>query len=365
MAEPLKNSIDDQYLTRLTRALQAAYPKLSTNFKKNLKAKDWDNLALKQRLTRMSESLRSHLPDDYPKALKVILKVAPEFGGFEALFFPEFVSSYGRSPDHRKLSLAALLELTQYSSSELAVRPFIEDRPATMMKWMLKNSRHKNYHIRRLASEGCRPRLPWASQLIFLREDPSAILPILDQLRADPELYVRKSVANNLNDITKDHPEIAIDLIWQWKKKSPQNETQWIIRHGLRSLIKQGHPEALKILGYAEPDTVKVSDFSLDKKTLAMGQDLLITTKLRNSTNQSINVVVDYVLHHKKSNGKTSPKVFKGSNIILGPRQSLTIEKRHKIRPITTRRYYPGQHWVQLQINGQPGKRRCFDLICP
>ena len=354
MAEPLKNSLNKPYVTRLANSLKQADKAFDAKkFIKDVINSHWESRELKQRLTHITLTMGEHLPADYNKAIPIILKAAPDFGGWEALFFPEFVSTFGLDKKHRKISLKALEELTQYSSSELAVRPFILQDPEPMMKWMLKLSKHKNYHMRRLASEGCRPRLPWAPALPDFKNDPSLILPILENLRSDSELYVRKSVANNLNDIGKDNPKATLKVVKRWKKESPTEETQWIINHGLRSLIKLGEPQALKILGFDNGTSLKMRNFKLSHKKRKLGENLGMEVTLANSSRKTQKVMLDYVIHHCKKSGERTPKVFKWKRFDLKPGETVTLEKIHKLQKINTRKYYSGEHLLQVQINGQ------------
>lgn len=363
MAEPLKNFLNRKYITDISKAFKKAYRTFpDQKFIKDVLNKNWKNLELKERQTHICNSLRKNLPEDYKKALPIVLKAAPNFGGYEALFFPEFVSSFGMDEKHRKISLDALEELTQYSSSELAVRPFILEDPEKMMKWILKLSKHKNYHMRRLASEGCRPRLPWAMALPMFKKDPTLILPILDNLKDDPELYVRRSVANNINDICKDNPTVALKLLKKWKKESPTEEVLWVISHALRSLIKQGNKEALALMGVKADKSIKVSPLKLSKKSLKLGDSLSLRCEIKNSSKSKKKVMLDYIVHHYKKNGTHSPKVFKLKKFEMEPGEKLEISKVHKILKITTRQYYSGDHFIQLQVNGIPQKKEKFKL---
>lgn len=363
MAEPLKNNYDKKYLKKLSSEVSKHHASFdSTSFTRFVFAKDWDQLELKQRTTRIKEALKNHLPDSFIESIQVLKNTAPSFGGYEALYFPEYVATYGRDKKLRSHSLKALVHFTRYSSSEMAVRPFIQEDPKKMMDWMLKLSNSSNHHDRRLASEGCRPRLPWASVLQDFVQDPSPILPILENLKDDPELYVKKSVANNLNDISKDHPYLVTTLLSRWMKGSPSLHTQWIVRHALRTLIKKGEPEALEILGYAENEKLKVSPLRLSASEVDLGGDIEFNFQIHNASAIKQNILVDYIVHHVKKNGSLLPKAFKLKTLSLQPGEKIRIAKKHSLKKINTRTYYSGTHYLQLQINGRKLKKFRFDL---
>jgi len=301
MAELLKNQLNKKHVNSLANEIKIHHKKFpSKSFAKSVLNSNWSNLELKQRITHICTNLEKHLPQNYPIALDILLKTGANFSGLEALSFPEFVSTYGRKKQHHKISLKALKQLTQYSSSEFAVRPFILENPKKIMTWMTRLSKHKNYHIRRLASEGCRPRLPWAPALPDFKKDPSLIFPILESLKNDPKLYVRKSVANNINDICKDNPELVFKFLKKWNKTSPSEDTQWIIKHGLRSLIKEGHPEALSLLGYKQNTQISMRQIKLFQKDVTVGNKLEFQTKLINNSKSKQRCIIDYIIHHYK-----------------------------------------------------------------
>ena len=363
MAELLKNLLDKNYISRISRDAKKYHKTFkSKDFEKAIINSTWKNRELKQRITHVSQTLQEFLPNEYPRALKILLQMGPQFTGLEGILFPEFISTFGMSPKYRKISLQALEELTQYSSSEFAVRPFILQDPVSMMKWMAKLSKRKNYHSRRLASEGCRPRLPWAPALPEFKRDPRLILPILENLKDDPQLYVRKSVANNINDLCKDNPEIALILIKTWMKKTPSENTRWIITHGLRSLIKEGHSEALALIGYKKNPQVELSRMKLSHKKINVGENLQFQAKLKNKSKQSQNCMIDYLIYHYKKNGEHRPKVFKLKKLVLKPGETLDLNKVHKFQRINTRKYYTGKHFIQIQINGSKQQKIAFHL---
>ena len=209
----------------------------------------------------------------------------------------------------------------------------------------------ENLHVRRLASEGMRPRLPWAPQLTEFIKDPSPVLAVLNKLKDDPELYVRRSVANNLNDIAKDHTDLVVDVLTDWSKGASQG-TEWIIKHAARSLIKSGNVKVLSLLGYNPDVAVDVYDFKASKN-ISMGGELEFSFKLESSSSKTENLMVDYIIHFMKANGKTAPKVFKLSKKKIKPGETVNVKSKQSFKPISTRKYYPGKHAISLQINGK------------
>ncbi len=323
-------------------------------------------LELKARVELISAALYDHLPKDYERALKILMLATskpktgqPSLQGFELWPVTTFIEKYGlESPEH---SLSALYQLTQKFTAEFAIRPFILKNPKGTLKVLQKWADDPNHHVRRLVSEGSRPRLPWGLRLKFLIEDPSPTLPLLESLKYDEELYVRKSVANHLNDISKDHPDLVVKIAKQWLQKAPakhQKKIQWIVRHSLRSLLKAGHPEALKLLGYHVPGKIEISKLKLSKKNLKMGETLEFSFSLASSAEADL--MIDYIIHHVKSNGKHSAKVFKLSIKKVMPELAYEIRKKHAFKKITTRTYFSGKHYLEIMINGKIMNRTSF-----
>ncbi|WP_455196635.1 DNA alkylation repair protein [Kaarinaea lacus] len=322
--------------------------------------KNLSDRELKQRLQHTADVCRQFLPDSYPQALKRLYAFAETIdeNSFSYMFMPDFVARYG-AHDFRR-SMQALQDFTQYSSSELAVRVFLQqdiERSLTVIKqW----TEHENQHIRRLASEGTRPRLPWAMQVKALRDKPEHCTPILNALHTDREKYVQKSVANHLNDISRDHPDKMLQLVKNWD--SSNKTTQWIIRHGARTLVKQGDKRALALFGAAQKPNVQISNFKLHSRKLQLGNDLKLNLELTSLAKRSQALVIDYRIHYVKASGRTSPKVFKWKTTTLSAGQSLTLNKKHPLKNFTTRKHYAGNHRIELLINGNPMKATTFEL---
>ncbi|NOQ93255.1 MAG: DNA alkylation repair protein, partial [Methylophaga sp.] len=276
-----------------------------------------DDLELKQRVDHLIAVLAHYLPEDFQQTAEILLQVklhwdwgdeSDALSGFAAWPLIDYVAVHGL--EQPEVSLNVLKELTPLFSAEFAIRPFIEQHFDFTYKVLLQWSRDADEHVRRLACEGIRPRLPWGKRLVAFCEQPNAIFPILEQLKDDPSLYVRKSVANNLNDIAKDNPEKVITLCQQWLKGASPDR-QWIIHHALRSLVKQGREEVFPLLGYSEEVQLTINSFDLKSKTIHLGESLEIDVLLSSSLNQIQKLVVDYKIHHVKANGSTSSKVFK------------------------------------------------------
>lgn len=309
-----------------------------------------DGLSIMQRLRRIAETFHATLPGTFEANVETLRALAPRIEhGFAAIVLPEYVALHGQ--DHFDASMAALAFFTRFGSAEFAIRHFLTrdlDRTlAVMTAW----SEDDNEHVRRLASEGARPRLPWSFQIRPLIEDPSRAWPILDRLRADPSLYVRKSVANHLNDITKDHPAWVVDRLAGWPREQPH--TAWIIRQALRTLIKRGDRQALELMGAGGAARVRVIDFAVAPVRLALGERMSLSARLVSTGGAPQKLIVDYAVHYVKKNGRAAPKVFKLKEIVLAPDAEETVAISQVIRDFTTRKHHAGHHRVELLVNGQ------------
>ena len=258
-------------------------------------------------------------------------------------------------------SLELLREITKRGTSEFDVRHFIVTDQARTFRILERWKDDPNHHVRRLISEGTRPRLPWGIRLHSLVRDPKPGIALLQYLKDDPSEYVRRSVANHLNDIAKDHPKLVAELAADWKKGASQQRKR-LLRHACRTLIKQGHPETLSVFGYHVPKIAE-PELGLSPKKVLFGDELQLQLVVTSNNSRSQKLVIDYVLHFRKSNGSLSPKVFKWSNIELSPGETVFLKKVHSFAPITTRKYYPGKHTVTARINGVDFAAEPFDLI--
>jgi len=364
----LKDRIDTQLITQIAYRITLVHPDFAHD--KFIAAVDAElySLELKPRFGLIADKFHEFLPAHYPDAVKILVEILDSTKhdfeytkdvGFRMLSIPTFVEKYGT--DHLDASMDAMYIITRYTSCEFAIRPFIikyTDQTLDILKVWVHDD---NEHVRRLVSEGTRPRLPWAPVLRDFVADPSPALDILDHLQDDESLYVRRSVANHLNDITKDHPERVLDTLENWQNDASEG-TQWLINHALRTLVKKGDSRALVLLGYGASQ-LDLLDLDISPKTLHFGETLNISFKLKSNADTSQNLMIDYVMHFVKANGKTAPKVFKLKKCTLEAGETLTIEKSHSIRPISTRKYYDGQHRIEIQINGQILDGVDFELI--
>lgn len=275
-------------------------------FLRKVQAEPWPSLELKARMRHISHSLHQAMDLPFPKAVEVLRNAAPQQPGFLSLYFPDYIEVYGQ--DDPKRSVDALHWLTRFSSSEFAIRPFILAHPEMVLKKLKQWTEDENEHVRRWCSEGCRPRLPWAMALPFLKKDPSPILPILDALKNDESEYVRRSVANNLNDISKDHPELVVKLAREWKGVSA--ETDKVLKHATRTLLKKGDTSALKIFGFKEAKNIVVEALKVTPTTLHIGGHVHFSFTVKNTGKKPADVRTEYVVHFVKANGSSSPKVF-------------------------------------------------------
>ncbi|MBD2843736.1 hypothetical protein IDH44_00915 [Paenibacillus sp. IB182496] len=352
MAEPLKHVYNPAFLSQFAGIVKSAYPAFaSERFVKDVLKDNWEALELKARMRRITNVLGEHLPDRYEDALDVLLAIAPQCSGFPYLFFPDFVEVYGMEERHWARSMLALERFTQRSSAEFAVRPFLLRDPVRMMEQMLRWTEHPVDHVRRLASEGCRPRLPWGQSLPMFKRDPSPVLPVLEQLKADPSLYVRKSVANNLNDIAKDHPQLVLDTASRWKDSDPH--TDWIIRHGCRTLIKGAFPGVLHLFGYArEGSLVAHAALTASPVSLPIGGSCELTYELHIREGEAAKLRIAYAVDFVKASGRSSRKQFLLSDRVAQGGALIRGVRTHHWRELTTRRHYPGLHRIVLLVNG-------------
>jgi len=325
---------------------------------------DLSSLGLNERINQVKAALKICLPNDFEKAATVLVgALGPKLSqdsldgidltsphGFIVLASCEYAASFGQ--ESFSVSMWALEEMTQRFSAEGAIRSFITNHPESTFTQLKKWINHDSVHVRRLVSEGTRPRLPLFSRLPEFVKDPSPVLTLLDQLKDDKELYVRRSVANNLNDIAKDNPKQVTTLLEKWSVGASK-ERQWLIKHALRSLIKQGNKAALSILGFKGVNDLQVNKFEINCQHITLGQELEISLNLSSENSLPNNLMIDYLVFHKKANGSLAPKVFKWTQKSLSKDKPIVLNKKHPIKKISTRKYYSGAHEIHLQVNGE------------
>ncbi|HTB52556.1 MAG TPA: DNA alkylation repair protein [Ferruginibacter sp.] len=361
----LKDLYSPAFYDNFSNSLLATVPSFNKKeFIKKIFTKDFEHKELKARMKHTTEVLHDFLPKDYRKTVMIIQKTITELrknnteGRLEFIFFPDYIETYGI--DDFDTSMKAIEFITQFVSCEFAVRPFIIKYGNKMIDQMKAWSLHKSEHVRRLASEGSRPRLPWAMALPALKKDPQSILPILNNLKNDPSEYVRRSVANNLNDIAKDNPAIVLQIAAKWKGKS--KETDAIIKHGSRTLLKQGHTEILKHFGL-DSKHISLSNFTITNPTIKIGDSLAFSFSIRNDSVKKQTVRIEYAVYYKRQKSLAGKKVFKISEKTYQPKEKITIQRKQKFTIITTRKFYIGDHQLSIIINGKEGKPQNFELI--
>lgn len=355
----LKEIFNRERLRHIAAETAAVCPDFDKDHFLILATDNLDALGIMQRLRQVATSLHQTLSGGFPENVEVLHALAPRIGhGFASIALPEYVALYGEA--HFDLSMEALRFLTRFGSSEFAIRPFLardlERTLAVMETW----AHDDNEHVRRLASEGCRPRLPWSFQIKELVADPSPVANILQALKSDPSLYVRKSVANHLNDITKDSPGWVLERLEAWPIDDAR--TAWIVKHALRTLIKKGDPRALALIGAGGKAEVKVDDFAVAPAAITLGQRIRMDARLVSTSDEPQRLVVDYAVHYVKKGGSPSRKVFKLKTVDLAPGAACDLTVGQTIRDFTTRKHYSGRHRVELMVNGETLAEGSFDL---
>jgi 3-methyladenine DNA glycosylase AlkC len=349
--------------------LQAVYPAFDKKRFLREALPTLASLTLMQRLRHVTERVHACLPMPYGKALRVLYELAPRLdNAFVCMVLSDFVALYGAK--HFATSMAALAYFTRFGSSEFAVRHFLRTDLKKTLAMMVRWSTDENEHVRRLASEGCRPRLPWSFRIEPLIADPTPVAGILENLRCDPSLYVRKSVANHLNDISKDHPDWVLERVAAWPLDDVR--TAWVVRHGLRTLIKRGDRTALALLGADSEASVELTKLSVKPSKIRLGDSVTLGFELRSTGAQRQKLVVDYAIHYVRP-GRTSlgsrarkrastRKVFKLKTLELGPGARELVSRKQTIRDFSTRTHYAGKHEVEILVNGQVLGRASFTL---
>jgi 3-methyladenine DNA glycosylase AlkC len=316
---------------------------------------DWEGRELKERMHWVADQLYNHLGLDYPEAIELLLQVEPILDSerknhaLTLLVFPDVVERFGL--EHWEVSMNAMENFTKASSAEFAIRPFLKQDSERGMQQMMEWALHEHEGVRRLASEGCRPRLPWAMALPDFKRDPSPVLPVLEQLKADPSLYVRRSVANNLNDIAKDHPERVLDVAEAWFGES--EETDWLVRHGLRTLLKQGRPRALALFGLSQEPPAQILSFVCSKSEVSKGEAFEMLVELE--VEEACDLRIEFEMEFLRKRG-TSKKVFRWSEKTFSAGVH-SLQKSYLFKDLSTRKHYPGVQGITIVLNGVAGPR--------
>lgn len=360
MAEPLKEMFNLKFYRRLAEEFSRVDKGFSVEqFVKDVTV-DLERLSLNERMRRCSVVLRKHLPENYEQAIKIMVDVIPQLDrGYTTLLFPDFVGQYGTL--HFEASMEALKYFTKFGSSEFAIRVFLKKDFEKTLGVMYSWAEDKDLHVRRLASEGSRPRLPWSFKLDEIIRNPKHTIPILERLKSDPELYVRKSVANHLNDVSKEHPDTVLELLNQWKGQS--RNTDWVIKHGARTLLKKGNQSILDIFGVSQSEHLILKDFTLKQEHVNMGKELSFSFIIENQNPNPVNARVEFGMYFRKKDASLSKKVFKIGEKLFSGQESRSWLKTYSFKPITTRVYHSGIHEISIIVNGKESERRQFTLL--
>lgn len=359
MAKPLI----DNYGAEIPRQIAAQLKAVESGFQDqafiSAALVGYENLSLMQRGQHLAQTLYTFLPKDYEEAIALLVasfgpRLERDMGNGMApfIYLPHsfYIANYGLG--HFEASMQAIYQLTKRFTGEYCIRPFLKEHTQATLERLHLWAEDDCHYVRRLASEGPRPRLPWASRLQVFQQNPIPVLEILEKLKDDPELYVRRSVANNLNDIGKDHPDILIKTTARWLEGA-SSDRQWLIRHALRSLVKHGHPKALEQLGYGQAPEVLVQDIVFTPEVVHLGEAVEFSFKLTNTSEKPQKLLIDFCVHFVKANGTSNGKVFKLKTLNLAGYSSESISKKISFVKINTRKHYPGEHQVELLLNGQ------------
>ncbi|MES2589015.1 MAG: DNA alkylation repair protein [Bacteroidota bacterium] len=366
MAELLKHVYSKFFFEMLSKQIQAEILDFNEKqFMKEIFSKEWESYELKQRMTHIAKVLRNHLHKDYPSALNQICSIIdrhkrehPNGFNFEFMLFPEFVQLFGL--DDFKNSVLAIEKITQFTSCEFVVRHFIVKFPDEMILQMQNWANHEHHYVRRLASEGMRTRLPWAIGVRVLKENPKHILPILERLITDESDWVRKSVSNSLNDLSKDYPLLVIDFTKKWINKTEKIDKA--LKHACRTFLKQGNLEVLNLFGVNSSAKIELLEIKCAKK-VQMGETLEFQFSVENKEQSDVFIRLEYKIYFLRQNGIHNSKVFKISEKTLSFASKIEVKKLHSFKAISTRKYYPGKQKIAFIVNGKESESFEFLLM--
>lgn len=357
MAEALKHFFSEQLVRSIARDLSRAHPAFAERAFVSACLEKLTTLELTPRAFHIADAMHRFLPGPFSVAVEILLdSLGPRIettdgngmAPFRYLPHVFFVQKHGL--DDFELAMRAQYELTQRMSAESSIRPYLQRYPERTLRRLKKWAKDPNVHVRRLVSEGTRPRLPWAPRLPAFIEDPRPVLELLELLKDDPERYVQRSVANNLNDIGKDHPDLLVATCERWSRASTPGR-KYIVGHALRSLVKKGHRGALALIGAGEKPALDVSDVRIPK-VVRQGDKLRFSFSLTSTGDRVQKLVVDYAVYFLKANGEHRAKVFKLKRIELGTGASVALASTVSFAELTTRRHYAGEHRLELLVNG-------------
>ncbi|MEE9440134.1 MAG: DNA alkylation repair protein [Saprospiraceae bacterium] len=365
MAEPLKYVYNEKFISDLAKAIRSNDKSFDINgFTKDVFDNSWSKLELKDRMRHIALMIDHHLNYEYEQNVNILkstlelLITNDKKDGFKYMLFPDYIEVFGL--EYYDISIQAFEEITQFTSCEFAVRPFILKYKSKMIDQMKKWSTHSHYNVRRLATEGCRPRLPWAMGLPSLKKDPNPILSILDNLKQDNSETVRRSVANNINDISKDNPQIALAMISKWKGLS--HETDKLVKHASRTLLKQGNQTAMQLFGFGNTKNIAINNFNIINHHIKIGDYLEFNFDIQNTSNLPSLIRLEYNIYYQKANGTLSNKVYKISEKSYPKNTTITVNRRQHFKIISTRKLHTGLHQLSIIVNGKEFEKVDFHL---
>lgn len=359
--EPFKNLININTAKSISSLLEKEIKDFdSTKFLKNISS-EIDSLELKERVRLISKNIYDCTVESYPKILKSFEKIIDDHKGFSLWPISQFIEEYGiQEHSHLPITFKTLGFLTTKFTAEFAIRPYINKYEIQTYKQLNIWAKSSDEHHRRLASEGCRPNLPWGGKLVNINNLLAKNLDILETLKFDDSEYVRKSVSNHLNDISRVDQKFFLKTIKEWHK---QKVNKKLIRHSLRTLLKAGNEKALDLLGYKKNANIKANITSLSPKKISEDEKLTIKFSLHNNEKKNQPILLDLVILYPMKNGKYSKKIFRIKDTTLKPNDTIYLEKLYHFKKVTTRKHYPGDHFIKLQINGNEFDEVKFKLI--
>ncbi|MBL8298203.1 MAG: DNA alkylation repair protein [Rhodanobacteraceae bacterium] len=367
-AAAIKDLFNRSLLREIAAELQRAHPPFDAAAFVARSLDGLDQLELTGRTALIAEALQEFLPQPFARAAAVIeaalgqeIPATGENGLTPLRYMPHvaFVQKYGI--DDYEAAIRTQAELTKRFTAEFSIRAFLQRYPERTYAQMLAWAQDDNTHLRRLASEGLRPRLPWAPRLRAYQQDPRPVLAVLELLKDDPERYVQRSVANNLNDIAKDHPALAVETCRRWAQDAPAGRT-WVIRHALRYLVKAGNQEAIHLLGGAEQPRVNVKHVHIRPEQVSLGGAVQLAFEVQSAAQAAQHLLIDYAVHFVKANGGTRAKVFKLRALTVQPGEKARFSATVSLATMTTRRHYAGWHRVEVLVNGLPHSLGGFEV---
>lgn len=368
MAEQLKLFFGEKVITAIASDLRRVLPAFQERPFIDACLAGLESLELTGRAWRIAEAMHAHLPRPFGAAAEALVSsLGPElphtdsFGMAPFHYLPHVFYVQKHGLDDFEASMRAQYELTKRFSAESSIRAFLVKHPEATYKRLVEWAKDPSVHVRRLVSEGTRPRLPWAPRLRAFQEDSRPVLALLEMLKDDPARYVQRSVANNLNDIGKDHPDLAVDTCRRWLKEATPAR-KWIVSHALRSLVKKGHRGALSVMGVGAPPRVKIGGAVFSPRSIRIGGQVRFSFVLKSMGTRAQSLAVDYAVHFVKANGECRPKVFKLKRLALGPGESVALGGKISFAHMTTRKPYAGSHQIDVMVNGIPHPLGKFEV---